>query len=126
VVPRRVRLPGIEAFEGRSVLYAVRSVGGLVGKRVVIVGGGDSALDWTLSLQPVARELTLLHRRDEFRAAPASVSRMRELAQMRLVRLAIGELKSLHGHEGRLTAVTIQRADGAVEPIDCDMLLPFF
>ena len=77
--PKRPPLAGIEAYEGTSVLYSVRRMEAMKGKSVLIVGGGDSALDWTLNLQPLAKSLTLLHRRDEFRAAPHSVEKMREL-----------------------------------------------
>jgi thioredoxin reductase (NADPH) len=125
-VPRRPPVADIDAFEGRSVLYAVRSVEQFMGKRIVVVGGGDSALDWVLNLHPVAAQLTLVHRRDEFRAAPASVSQMRELVKRRAIRLLIGELKSLQGNAGNLTSVTIKRVDGEFEVLDCDRLLPFF
>ena len=69
--PKRPPLPGIEAYEGKSVFYSVRKMENFRGRDVLIVGGGDSALDWTLNLQPMAKSLTLLHRRAEFRAAPA-------------------------------------------------------
>ncbi|MCL2384502.1 MAG: NAD(P)/FAD-dependent oxidoreductase, partial [Alphaproteobacteria bacterium] len=68
--PKKPPIAGIEDFEGKSVFYAVRRVEDFRGQHVVIVGGGDSALDWTLNLQPVAKHLTLVHRRDEFRGAP--------------------------------------------------------
>ena len=72
--PKRPPIPGIEAYEGTSVHYAVRKMDAFKGKKILIVGGGDSALDWTLNLAPIAKHLTLLHRRKEFRAAPDSVS----------------------------------------------------
>src|SRR4029079_11263089 len=68
--PKRPPLEGIEAFEGKSVVYSVRRMETMKDKRILIVGGGDSALDWTLSLQPLAKNLTLLHRRGELRAPP--------------------------------------------------------
>ncbi len=73
--PQRPPIPGIEPYEGKSVFYAVRKMEAFRGKRVLIVGGGDSALDWTLNLAPIASRLTLLHRRSEFRAAPDSVNK---------------------------------------------------
>ena len=76
--PKRPPLAGIEAFEGKSVHYSVRKMDVFRGQDVVIVGGGDSALDWTLTLQPLSRSLTLVHRRDEFRAAPHSVEKRSE------------------------------------------------
>ena len=77
--PKKPPIPGIESYEHKSVFYAVRKMDAFIGKRVLIVGGGDSALDWTLNLQPIAERVTLLHRRDAFRAAPHSVNAMREL-----------------------------------------------
>jgi thioredoxin reductase (NADPH) len=74
--PKRPPMPGIEAYEGTSVHYAVRKMDAFRGKKILIVGGGDSALDWTLNLAPIAKHLTLLHRRSEFRAAPDSVNKM--------------------------------------------------
>ena len=77
--PKRPPLAGIEAYEGKSVFYSVRRMEDFRGKDVMVVGGGDSALDWTLNLQPIARSLTLVHRRDDFRGAPHSVEQMRAL-----------------------------------------------
>ena len=77
--PKRPPLDGIEEFESKSVFYAVRRMQDFTGTDLLIVGGGDSALDWTLNLQPLAKSVTLLHRRDEFRGAPHSVERMRAL-----------------------------------------------
>src|ERR1700760_3391640 len=75
--PKKPPIAGIDAYEGKSVFYAVRKMEEMRGRRVLIVGGGDSALDWTLNLEPVAERVTLLHRRDAFRAAPHSVEQMR-------------------------------------------------
>src|SRR6202522_1317842 len=79
--PKRPPVPGIEAYEGSSVFYAVRKMEQFRDKRLLVVGGGDSALDWTLNLAPIARRLTLMHRRDQFRAAPDSVNKMRALVE---------------------------------------------
>ena len=84
--PKRPPIPGIEAFEGKSVFYSVRRMEEFRGHDLVIVGGGDSALDWTLNLQPIANSVTLVHRRPEFRAAPDSVNKMfalRETGQLK-------------------------------------------
>jgi thioredoxin reductase (NADPH) len=94
-------------------------------KRVLIVGGGDSALDWTLSLQPLAKSLTLLHRRDDFRAAPHSVEKMRKLVESGDVRLMIGQVTALHGSGNQLEAATVNTKNGE-EKLDVDVLLPFF
>ena len=123
--PKRPPLAGIEAFEGKSVFYAVRRMDDFRGKDVLIVGGGDSALDWTLSLQPVANRLTLLHRRDEFRGAPNSVEKMRSLVAEQKMALRIGQVTTLHGEGGTLAAATIRTKDGE-ERLACNRLLPFF
>jgi thioredoxin reductase (NADPH) len=123
--PKRPPLAGIEAYEGASVLYSVRRMEELRGKSILIVGGGDSALDWTLNLQPLAKSLTLLHRRDEFRGAPHSVEKMRALANDGKIRLLIGQVSELHGSGGRLEGVTVKTKDGE-ERLEVDTMLPFF
>ncbi len=123
--PKRPPLAGIEAYEGNSVLYAVRRMEDLRGKSMLIVGGGDSALDWTLNLQPIAKSVTLLHRRDEFRGAPHSVEKMRALVAEGKVRLLIGQVAELHGSGGKLDAVTVKTKDGD-ERLAVDVMLPFF
>src|SRR5262252_6305387 len=123
--PKRPPLPGIEAFEGKSVLYSVRRMEEFRGKDVLVVGGGDSALDWTLNLQPVAKSLTLLHRRDEFRGAPHSVERMRALVAEGRISLLIGQMSALHGDGSELNAVTIKLKEGE-RNIAANRLLPFF
>ncbi len=123
--PKRPPLAGIEDFEGKSVFYAVRRIEEFRDKDVLIVGGGDSALDWTLSLQPVAKSLTLLHRRDDFRAAPHSVEQMRSLVADGKVNLKIGQVKELRGENGELSSVVIKTKDDESE-LTCNRLLPFF
>ncbi len=123
--PKRPPLPGIEAFEGTSVHYAVRRMETLRGKDVMVVGGGDSALDWTLNLAPIANSLTLVHRRDEFRGAPHSVEQMRALVAAGKVRLLIGQMTGLQGENGQLQTVTVKTASGE-EAVTCNALLPFF
>jgi thioredoxin reductase (NADPH) len=123
--PKRPPLDGIENFEGKSVYYSVRRMEDFAGHDVLIVGGGDSALDWTLNLQPLARNLTLLHRRDEFRGAPHSVARMRALAREGKMKLVIGQVAAMHGSGGQLEAVTVKNKDGE-QRIACNRMLPFF
>ncbi len=123
--PKRPPLEGIEAYESRSVHYSVRRMDDLRGNDILIVGGGDSALDWTLNLQPVAKSLTLLHRRDEFRGAPHSVEQMRDLVRDGKVRLMIGQVTGLHGDGGVLDGVTVKTKEGE-ERIACNAMLPFF
>jgi thioredoxin reductase (NADPH) len=108
------------------VHYAVRKMEQFRGKRILIAGGGDSALDWTLNLAPLASHLTLLHRRAEFRAAPDSVNKMMALVGEGKVDLVLGQATSLEGADGQLTAVNVKRSDGSAFHIACDALLPFF
>jgi thioredoxin reductase (NADPH) len=124
--PKRPPIPGIEAFESKSVHYAVRKMEQFRGKRILIAGGGDSALDWTLNLAPLASHLTLLHRRAEFRAAPDSVNKMMALVGEGKVDLVLGQATSLEGADGQITAVNVKRSDGSAFHIACDALLPFF
>ena len=124
--PKRPPLPGIERYEGTSVFYSVRKMDSFRGRDVLIVGGGDSALDWTLNLQPVAKSLTLLHRRSEFRAAPASVQKMLELVEKGDISFKLGQVTELHGEDGKLTSVTVKGADGTTFEQKADVMMPFF
>ncbi len=124
--PKRPPINGIEPYEAKSVHYAVRKMDAFRDKQLLIVGGGDSALDWTLNLQPIARRLTLLHRRDEFRGAPDSVNKMRALVDAGKMDLKIGQVTELEGPDGKLTAVGIKEKDGTVSRVEVDAMLPFF
>jgi thioredoxin reductase (NADPH) len=124
--PKRPPIVGIEPYEAKSVFYAVRKIDAFRGKRLLIVGGGDSALDWTLNLQPVVKRLTLVHRRDEFRGTPDSVNKMRTLVASGAMDLKIGQVFALEGVDGQLAAATIKANDGAATRIEIDAMLPFF
>jgi thioredoxin reductase (NADPH) len=124
--PKKPPIPGIDAYEGTSVYYSVKKMETLRGRDVLIVGGGDSALDWTLNLQPIARRLTLLHRRDEFRAAPDSVKKMRELVAAGKMSFKLGQVTGLKGDNGMLAAATIKGNDGAIADVEANAMLPFF
>jgi thioredoxin reductase (NADPH) len=124
--PKRPPIPGIEAYEGTSVHYAVRKMETLRGKRILIVGGGDSALDWTLNLAPLASHLTLLHRRSEFRAAPDSVNKMMALVGEGKIDFVLGQVSALEGEGAQVRAAIVKRNDGSNFSIACDALLPFF
>ena len=124
--PKRPPIAGIEPYEDKSVFYAVRKMENFRGKDIMIVGGGDSALDWTLNLQPIAKRLTLVHRRDDFRGAPDSVNKMRALVAAGSMDLRIGQVSELEGADGQLAAASIKDKDGAVTRVACDAMLPFF
>jgi thioredoxin reductase (NADPH) len=124
--PKRPPIAGIEAYEPKSVHYAVRQMEAFRGKRILIAGGGDSALDWTLNLAPVASHLTLLHRREEFRAAPDSVKKMMALVGEGKIDFVLGQVSGLEGKDGQIETVVVKRNDGSVFNIACDAILPFF
>jgi len=124
--PKRPPIPGIEPYEGHSVHYAVRKMEMFRGKRVLIVGGGDSALDWTLNLAPLASRLTLLHRRSEFRAAPDSVNKMRALLDAGKIDFVLGQVTGLEGADGQLTGANVKLNNGSASYVACDAMLPFF
>jgi thioredoxin reductase (NADPH) len=124
--PKRPPIQGIEAYEGTSVHYAVRKMEQFRDKRVLIIGGGDSALDWTLNLAPIASHLTLLHRRDQFRAAPDSVNKMMALVGEGKIDFVLGQVTTLEGADGQVSKAIVKRNDGSNFEIACDAVLPFF
>lgn len=124
--PKKPPIPGIEGYEDGSVYYAVRRMETFRGRDVLIVGGGDSALDWTLNLQPIARRVTLMHRRDDFRAAPHSVEQMRGLVAAGKMEMKLGQVTGLRGENGKLEAAICRDTAGAAFEIACDAMLPFF
>jgi thioredoxin reductase (NADPH) len=125
-MPKKPPIPGIDAYEGTSVFYSVKKMEAFRGRDILIVGGGDSALDWTLNLQPLAKSITLLHRRDDFRAAPDSVKKMRELVAAGKMDLKIGQVTGLKGEAGVLSAATIKGNDGVEFDVTANTMLPFF
>lgn len=124
--PKKPPLPGIEAYENESVFYAVRQMERFRGKKLLIAGGGDSALDWTLALEPIADSVTLVHRRDEFRAAPHSVAQMRALVAAGRVRLEIADLKGLQGAAPQLSGVAVSNREQGEFTLEADTLLAFY
>ncbi|SFI26251.1 thioredoxin reductase (NADPH), partial [Bosea sp. OK403] len=124
--PKKPPIPGIEAYEGNAVFYAVRKMEAFRGRDILIVGGGDSALDWTLNLQPIAKRVTLMHRRDDFRAAPHSVEQMRALVASGQMEMKLGQVTSLKGEGSALQAAICRDSEGQTFEIACDTLLPFF
>jgi thioredoxin reductase (NADPH) len=124
--PRRLGVEGGETFEGTRIHYKVKSAGEFTGKRLVIFGGGDSALDWTLEFAGKARSLTLVHRRPDFRAAPASVARMRDLVEHSSIRYIEAIAHSAMVDAGEFRGVRVKRTDGQLEEIEADHALVFF
>jgi thioredoxin reductase (NADPH) len=124
--PKRPPIQGIEPYEGKSVFYAVRKMEAFRHKRILIVGGGDSALDWTLNLAPLAKHLTLLHRRNDFRAAPDSVNKMMALVSQGKIDFVTGQVTSLVGADGQIQTVNVKSNDGSTFELNCDVMLPFF
>ena len=125
--PNRPPLEGIEAYEGKSIFYMVRKREDFRGKRVVIAGGGDSAVDWALSLAEVAEKVSVIHRRPKFRAAPESEDRLHKLATEGKIDLVIPyQLAGLKGDKGQLNTVVVSDLDNKTKEIQADVLLPFF
>src|SRR6266568_2323336 len=124
--PKRPPIPGIEDYESSSVFYAVRQMEVFRDKRLLIVGGGDSALDWTLNLAPLASHLTLLHRRSDFRAAPDSVNKMMALVGEGKIDFVLGQVAALEGEGGQIAKAIVKRNDGSSFEIACDAILAFF
>ncbi len=123
--PKRPPVDGIEEYENKSVFYAVRKMDDFRDQDVVIVGGGDSALDWTLNLQPIVRSLTLVHRRDAFKAAPASVNKMKELVAEGKINFLLGQIARLEGKDGYIDHIHLTMDSGDTV-LPATRLLPFF
>ncbi len=125
--PNRPPLDGLEAYEGKSVFYMVKRREDFRNKRIVIAGGGDSAVDWAMSLPEVAAKVYVVHRRDKFRAAPDSVARMHAWAETGKLEMVVPfQLAGLEGTDGALEAVIVKDLDGNERRLEADVLLPFF
>lgn len=125
--PNRPPLETIEHYEGHSVFYYVKDPKRFYGEDVVIAGGGDSAIDWAVALAPNTRSLTLVHRRDKFRASPSMVEKMRALSAAGKITLKTGfQLSGLDGEGLDLKNVILRTLDGQEERIEARYLLPFF
>ena len=124
--PRRLGIPGAEAFEDDQIQYRVRDAQRLAGRRIVVFGGGDSALDWAVALAATAHSLTLVHRREHFRAAPATVARMRELQAAGKLRYIEGIAEALRTADAALQGVRVKGNDGILHELDADQILVFF
>ena len=125
--PRRVPIQNIEEYEGKTVLYWVSDKTIFNGKKVVVFGGGDSALDWAIALSGSCESVTLVHRRDKFRGMQASIDKMNDLAQKGTINKITGaQIQSIEGQNGQLNNVTIADLDGNLTKIETDYILAFF
>ncbi|HJV73264.1 MAG TPA: NAD(P)/FAD-dependent oxidoreductase [Noviherbaspirillum sp.] len=124
--PRTIKVDGIEQFEQKQLFYRVKDPSRFHGKNLVICGGGDSALDWALDLVGKAESIVLLHRREEFRAAPASVAKMKELCENYEMQFVVGQVTGFESQDGKLTEIKVTGADGVTRRMPLDDLLVFF
>jgi thioredoxin reductase (NADPH) len=125
--PNRPPLENLDAFEGKSVFYYVKKRQDYAGKNVVIAGGGDSAVDWAISLAEVAKRVMVVHRRDKFRCAPESSERLHTLVRDGIIDLVVPyQLEGLVGENGQLRQVVVADMDGKTCALEADVLLPFF
>jgi thioredoxin reductase (NADPH) len=128
--PRQLKVDGLEKFDGTQLHYRVRNPAQFAGKDLVIVGGGDSALDWALNFVQdgpnKAGSVILVHRRDGFKAAPASVARMRELCEAYEMQFVVGQVTGIDERDGKLAAVKVTGGDAVTRVVPLDMLLVFF
>jgi thioredoxin reductase (NADPH) len=125
--PNKPPLDNLSDFEGRSVFYLVKKRQDFAGKNVMIAGGGDSAVDWAISLSDIAKKIYFVHRRDKFRAAPESVSKLIEISRTGRIEMVIPyQLNKLVGQNGKLSAVELTDLENKTRTIEADVLLPFF
>ena len=124
--PRTLKVEGIEAFEGSQVFYRVKNPSQFEGKNLVICGGGDSALDWALALAGKAESVVILHRRDDFRAAPSSVAKMKEMCDNFEMQFIIGQVSGIETKDDKLSELKVTGADGVTRRLPLDDLLVFF
>jgi thioredoxin reductase (NADPH) len=124
--PRTIKLDGIEQFEEDQLFYRVRDPSQFLGKNLVICGGGDSALDWALDLVDKAESVILLHRRDEFRAAPASVAKMKALCEEYSMQCLTGQVTGYETRDDKLSEIKVTGLDGVTRRLPLDSLLVFF
>jgi thioredoxin reductase (NADPH) len=128
--PRTLKVDGLEKFDGTQLFYRVKNPATFAGKNLVIVGGGDSALDWTLNFVAEgpnkAESVILIHRRDGFKAAPANVAKMRELCEQYEMQFIVGQVTGYEEKDGKLTGAKVTGADGVTRVVPMDMMLVFF
>jgi len=123
--PKKPPIKTIAEYEGKSLFYAVRKMDKFRNKNLVIFGGGDSALDWTLTLQPIVKSLTLVHRREDFRATPHSVEKMKKLIAKGKIKFELGNLKDIKGQDGVIENLVLSHK-GELREIPADNILAFY
>ncbi|MBU3538042.1 FAD-dependent oxidoreductase [Polynucleobacter sp. UK-Gri1-W3] len=124
--PRTISLEGIDAYVNKQVFYHVKNPEQFADKRIVICGGGDAALDWAIHFSEIADSVTLIHRRDEFKAAPKSIARMRELCANHQMELLIGQVTDYEVNDQKISNITFTNTDGESKQIPLDDLLVFY
>jgi len=124
--PRTLKVPDIEQYLGSQLFYRVKDPTQFHGKSLVIAGGGDSALDWALDFVGKAENVVLIHRRDGFRAAPASVAKMKELCDRHEMQFLVGQISGFEESGGRMTEIRVTSLDGLTRRVPLDALLVFF
>ena len=128
--PRTLKVEGLDAFEGSQLFYRVKNPDDFAGKNLVIVGGGDSALDWALDFVKdsphKAESVILIHRRDGFKAAPANVAKMKELCDAFEMQFIVGQVTGYEEQNGKITGAKVTGADGVTRVVPLDVLLVFF
>lgn len=124
--PRKPALANIDTFEGRGITYMVRDPETFRNKKLVLAGGGDSALDWTIFLADVAAEVSLVHRNESFRGAPDSAEKVLNLAQEGKIKLYLSSNITELGGNGVLKTVTIQDKQKTSHPVEADYFIPLF
>lgn len=123
--PKKPPIDGIDDYEGKSVFYSIKNIESFYSKEIAIVGGGDSALDWALTLHKKSNNLTLIHRRKEFRAAPDTVNKVMKLIDDGSINFELGQVKELVGSDGQLNKIICKDKEEEKE-IKCEAMLPFF
>ncbi len=123
--PKKPPIDGIDDYEGKSVFYSIKNIESFYSKEIAIVGGGDSALDWALTLHKKSKNLTLIHRRKEFRAAPDTVNKVMKLIDDGSINFELGQVKELVGSDGQLNKIICKDKEEEKE-IKCEAMLPFF
>jgi thioredoxin reductase (NADPH) len=124
--PRQLKVPDAEVFAGSQIHYHVKNPSVFHGKDLVVLGGGDSALDWALELYDKVNSLVLIHRRPEFRGAPASAKRVQALADTFKLQVLHGNVSALHSHDDRMTGIDVACGDSVTRKLDLDQLLVFW